>query len=346
MKNFGWILLFIVFVLVLVTFRSKMMEWFSKDDQETEYKAIRKYLLNDSPLYGFNKPKLWIHTKYDINARNWLQTRNTTDLNQPYLLLTVQSIVNHCSEDFHICLINDESFSKLIPSWDASLSAMPEPLRSQTREIALLQLVYYYGGMVVPDSFVCLQNLLPLYQKASRKNIPWVAEQVNRTCQSMKKERPVFLPSSYMMATPKNNATVLEWIEFLKGVLAASPHFSQENRLLGVSQDWAAEAIQDGKMDLLDGTLIGIKKSGSPSVEGRPVLLEDLLGEDFIPLTTDLVGIYIPEDEVLSRTKYQWFAVLSQQEILDSRMIVAKYLLASAVDAAAKGHVVRSMDSA
>lgn len=173
-----------------------------------------------------------------------------------------------------------------------------------------------------------------------------MAEQVNRTCQSMKKERPVFLPSSYMMATPKNNATVLEWIEFLKGVMAASPHFSQENRLLGVSQDWAAEAIQDGKMDLLDGTLIGIKKSGSPSVEGRPVLLEDLLGEDYIPLTTDLVGIYIPEDEVLSRTKYQWFAVLSQQEILDSRMIVAKYLLASAVDAAAKGHVVRSMDSA
>lgn len=169
MKNFGWILLFIVFVLVLVTFRSKMMELFSKDDQETEYKAIRKYLLNDSPLYGFNKPKLWIHTKYDINARNWLQTRNTTDLNQPYLLLTVQSIVNHCSEDFHICLINDESFSKLIPSWDASLSAMPEPLRSQTREIALLQLVYYYGGMVVPDSFVCLQNLLPLYKKACQK---------------------------------------------------------------------------------------------------------------------------------------------------------------------------------
>ena len=79
MKNFGWILLFIVFVLVLVTFRSKMMEWFSKDDQDTEYKAIRKYLLNDSPLYGFNKPKLWIHTKYDINARNWLKTRNSTN---------------------------------------------------------------------------------------------------------------------------------------------------------------------------------------------------------------------------------------------------------------------------
>jgi hypothetical protein len=26
-----------------------------------EYDMIKKYLLNDSPLYGFNKTKLWIH---------------------------------------------------------------------------------------------------------------------------------------------------------------------------------------------------------------------------------------------------------------------------------------------
>jgi len=36
-----------------------------------EYELIKKYLLNESPLYGYNKPKLWIHTKYEINARNW-----------------------------------------------------------------------------------------------------------------------------------------------------------------------------------------------------------------------------------------------------------------------------------
>ena len=52
-----------------------------------EYELIKKYLLNDSPLYGFNKPKIWIHSKYDINARKWkdFQSRNTTNLNQPYL---------------------------------------------------------------------------------------------------------------------------------------------------------------------------------------------------------------------------------------------------------------------
>ena len=45
-------------------------------------------------------------------------SRNTNNLNQPYLHLTIQSIIDHCSNDFHICLIDDDSFSKLIPEWD------------------------------------------------------------------------------------------------------------------------------------------------------------------------------------------------------------------------------------
>ena len=32
---------------------------------------IKLYLLNDSPLYGQNKPKIWIHSKYELNARKW-----------------------------------------------------------------------------------------------------------------------------------------------------------------------------------------------------------------------------------------------------------------------------------
>ena len=35
--------------------------------EKDEYEMIKKYLLNDSPLYGFNKPKIWIHSKYEVN---------------------------------------------------------------------------------------------------------------------------------------------------------------------------------------------------------------------------------------------------------------------------------------
>ena len=37
-----------------------------------EYEMIKNYLLNESPLYGYNRPKLWIHSKYEINSRKYL----------------------------------------------------------------------------------------------------------------------------------------------------------------------------------------------------------------------------------------------------------------------------------
>jgi hypothetical protein len=54
--------------------------------------------------------------------------------------------------------------------------------------------------------------------------------------------------------------------------------------------------------------------------------------EDFLDLSNDTVAIYIPREEILNRPKYQWFAVMSGEEILKSNMIVSKYLQASIVD--------------
>ena len=83
-------------------------DYFDTDD----YKLIEQYLLNDSPLYGYNRPKIWIHSKYELNARKWkdFQSRNSTDLNQPYIHATIKTIINHCGNDFNVCLIDDESF--------------------------------------------------------------------------------------------------------------------------------------------------------------------------------------------------------------------------------------------
>jgi hypothetical protein len=60
--------------------------------------------------------------------------------------------------------------------------------------------------------------------------------------------------------------------------------------------------------------------------------------EDYLDLASDAVGIYIPEDEILNRPKYQWFAYLSKEEILKSKMIISKYLLASIIDTTDEYH--------
>ena len=140
-KNISTYLVTGIVLIVASYFGNKYKSYFEPDNDE--YELIRKYLLNDSPLYGYNRPKLWIHTKYEQNSRKWkdFYSRNTTDLNQPYVHLTIKTIINHCGNDFDICLIDDESFSKLIPSWDVDLTIVAEPMRSQFRHLGLLQLV-------------------------------------------------------------------------------------------------------------------------------------------------------------------------------------------------------------
>jgi hypothetical protein len=309
-------------------FSDKFKTFFEpKDDQ---YELIRKYLLNESPLYGYNKTKMWIHSKYELNARSWksFHSRSSTDLNQPYLHLTIKTIINQCSDDFHICLIDDDSFSKLIPDWDVNLSGLPEPMKEHMRELALSKLLYIYGGMIVPNSFVCCKNLKGLYDQGIIGDKPFMCEAVNRNenINTSSKSRLAFKPNAYFMGANKNNAVIRELIEYLKQ-RNSNQHFSSEMEFLGDTSEWALSEIHRGKMNLIGGELIGIKTK-----DRKSILIEDLVEEKFLALVPDYYGVYIPGDDFLTRTKYQWFPALSSQEILKSNMAISKYIVASMVD--------------
>jgi len=320
-----YLLLFGV-VLISSYVATKFTNSFKTND---EYDLIKKYLLNDSPLYGFHRPKIWIHSKYEINARKWkdFYSRNTTDLNQPYLHLTIQSIINHCGDDFHICLIDDETFSKLIPSWDIDLTNVAEPMRTHYRELAMTQLLYYYGGMVLPNSFLCMKNLKEFYTENTYGVGAFACEAVNRNVNLLnQKTKFVFTPNSYIMGAVKNNETIKELIEYLKQK-NSNPHFTSENDFIGDTSTKLMELVNQQKLNLVLGQRVGVKTQNR-----RPILLEDLMEEDYLDLSKDVVGISIPSEEILNRPKYQWFSVMSREELLHSNMIISKYLQASIVD--------------
>jgi len=318
---------------------NKLNQSFQNKD---EYDLIKKYLLNDSPLYGFNRPKLWIHSKYEKNARKWkdFYSRNSTDLNQPYIHLTIKTIINHCGNDFNICLIDDDTFSKLIPTWDIDLTNVAEPMKSQYRELGMTQLLYYYGGLVVPNSTICLKNLKEFYNEGILGNKPFVCENINRSMNLLKqKQKLLFAPDVSFMGSPKNNETIKELIEFMKNTYS-SPHFSSETDFLGVNSQWCFEAIQQNKMNLILGQRIGVKTQGR-----KQILLENLIEEDYLDLSNDTVCICIPREEILNRPKYQWFAFMTGEEILKSNMIVSKYLQASIVDSTNEYHAPTEIKS-
>jgi hypothetical protein len=81
------------------------------------------------------------------------------------------------------------------------------------------------------------------------------------------------------------------------------------------------------KINVLGGELIGVKTATK-----KQVTVDNLLEERFIQFHPMIYGIYIPEDEILKRTKYQWFAVMSGEELLQKKMIISKYISASIVD--------------
>ena len=286
----------------------------SNKDENDE--LIKKYLLNESPLYGMNRPKLWIHSKYEINAR--FQSRNSTDLNQPYLHQTIKTIINHCGNDFNVCLIDDETFSKLIPDWDVNLSTLSEPFRTYFREVGMLQLLYIYGGVVVANSFICMKNLLPMYASTSESH-PVFVEEINRTTQG---NSAGFVPGMQMMSARKACPVIRELVETLQK-RNKSNHFSNESKFVGNT----AKTLREKNISLVDGRMIGIK-----TVKGKQILLDDLMSEDFLDLDPAAYGIQIPADEVLVRSKYQWLAYLSTEELMKTKIILAKYLKASIVD--------------
>jgi len=304
-----------------------------------EYDLIKKYLLNESPLYGMNKPKIWIHSKYEVNARNWLESRgrNTNDLNQPYLHITIQSIIDHCGNDFHICLIDDKSFSNLIPGWDVDVSNLAEPMRSRVREFGLMKLIYIYGGMLVPNSFICLKNLAGLYNDGMYGGRPFVCEEINRATNILEqKNKLLFTPSLYFMGAKRDDPTIHELVEYLDKRNAIFD-MSQANIFLGDSSQWCIQAINEQKMNLIGGEKVGIKSN-----DRKQITLDDLMDNAFLDLNKDCFGIYIPADEVLLRLKYQWLAFMSKHELLNSKIAIVKYMKLSIVDAQNKSNTIFS----
>jgi hypothetical protein len=149
-------------VLVLAAILYERFRLGAQDDEDARnYRLIRKYLLNDSSIARSGLPILWVHIEYEKNARWWpsFGSRSTDDLNQPYVYLTIKSLIDRCGGDFNICLIDDDTFGKILPGWTVDFDRISDPVKNKMRNLALTRVLYHYGGLTVPASFLCMKNL-------------------------------------------------------------------------------------------------------------------------------------------------------------------------------------------
>ena len=77
--------------------------------------------------------------------------------------------------------------------------------------------------------------------------------------------------------------------------------------------------VNAGVMSVMPGNLLGTKTK-----DGYVILLDDLLKETYINFDSDMVGIYLPKDELLKRRNYEWFVRSNKVQILSGNTILAK----------------------
>ena len=314
----NYVILFIMLISLGILYQKYI------EKQETimpsdDYGEIKKYLLKDKNLDKSKKPILWIHIPHEYNSRNWLSfgSRSSNELNQPYLYLTVKSIIKNCDESFNIVLIDDGTFDKLIPNWNINMNMIAEPIKCYVRQLAMSKLIYAYGGLNVPISFLCFRDLIGLYNKGTHDDSMFVCENYDINVTSTNK---LFYPNANFMGAKKNNETVKKFINFMEHTI--SDDFTAQTGFLGEFDTWCNSKITKGNMRLIPGTDVGTR-----NVDDGAVTVETLLSDDYIHFYGKMYGIWIPSQTILKRKHYEWFARMSPEQIFQGQFILAKYIV-------------------
>lgn len=294
-----------------------------KHDNLEEVNIIKKYLLNETSDINNNKinnkPILWIHIDYNINSRKWesFGSRNNNNLNQDYLYLTIRSIIKQCSNYFNIILINDDSFKLLLENWNIDLNSLSDPQKTYFRKLALIKILYNYGGLLIEPSFIMLKSLDKIYKKVLNTKKICVGEFENKSFNSHNMKT---MPSLNFIGCVKHCEKMKEFDNYL--AILFSNDYTDEINIEDQINKWLLNETQNNNINYIDGKYIGTKDNKNNIFQ-----LDALLGTSKLDLNEKAYCLYIPRNDLLKRNNYNYFAYLNNEEVLEANLNISKYLL-------------------
>ena len=295
----------------------KYLKKYDIDSKEAHDRLIQHYLLNGESKQD-DKPVLWVHSGSEINSRNWLSfsSRNTKMVNQGYIELCINTIMKHCSKSFKICLIDDESFSRLMPEWDIDLNKLADPIKSHVRQYAFVRLLYKYGGMCLPNSTIVMEDVKPIMNMFLHDKDFFAVESIsrNKSADALK-----FIPDSNIMGARQGSDVLKQLIEYWQ--ILISKDNTAEMDFLGRFNIKLFELYNKNEINVINAKLFGMKDRN-----GKEILLEDLLSSTPIQTSANCYCIVIPKKELLKRTKYNWFTRLNSHQIMESDNNISNHL--------------------
>jgi hypothetical protein len=185
------------------------------------------------------------------------------------------------------------------------------------RQLAMMKLLNIYGGMICPISFLCIKSLKGMYARGVNNGKMFVCETTNRNITSTTYD---YYSNIIFCGAPKGNQTVEQLIEFMQRTISSDS--TSENKFLGNFDRWTNKRVQMGEINQIGGHEIGVK-----TIDDRPIIVDDLMSNNYINFYKKMYGILIPADELLKRRKFEWFTRMSAKQVLESNTILGNYIL-------------------
>ena len=303
-------LLFIIVLLCFIYLNNNYIN--NKTDTDlfkSEFINIDDFFYSDEYIKTSKRRKLWIHIPYEKNSRNWTSfgSRTTTELNLPYMVLCIKSIIDTCGDTYDIIIIDDTNFPDLLKN-DIDLLKLSGALKEKYREMCLLQVLYEYGGVIVPPSLYLKKSI----QKVDNPNIWYVAEIVNKSSVSHLST----ITSTVFAGSSKNNKELKQYIDQYSRDI--------ENDFGEQSLHFNTNYITKNNIYYLDGKYIGVKDKFNNYIN-----LEDLMQTKPIILDENAIGIYIPHDQLIKRKKYNWYCYLNFEQVLKCNAFISYYMVST-----------------
>lgn len=294
--------------------------------------ALGQRLLREVGLES-PKPNLWIHLDTQstlpfpgMSLLPGMQTSSTRiDKVPSFEQLCAYSVLYHNGREFNVILITDDDFSLLLPGWSVNLNAVPEDGRRAVRDVALLRILHYYGGMLVPSTFaatgpfskaISMPTGLPKDQIIVAFATPTTG--TNRSEEGGVHE-PLFGPSPRFVYSAPNNPAVRKLIDALSVKTGTHAQVSSfEDR---------ASTVMRQVMHYYGGTVVPGELIGTKDADGQPVNVAEAI--DGFQRAPQSIGVLVPR-RVYQVRKYGWLARESPGKILEGSTWLAAQIRAGA----------------
>jgi hypothetical protein len=305
------IIVYIVILIVLIyliVYRYKQNEENERKKMlRGEYLDINLYFYNQDILSNSKRRKLWIHIPFEKNARKWdnFGSRNTYELNLPYMCLCIKSIIDYCSEYYDIIIFDDTNINDILKD-DIDFSKISGELLYKYREICIMKILNEYGGILVPPSLFLSSSI----SRIDNEDTWFVIDSYNYNSVNSK----ILLPSTLITGTTKDNIHLKKYIKYLEDTVLKD--FGNE------SIHYSTNYFLKNNIPILDGALIGIR-----DYKNNPITLDELMSSKPVKLRSDCIGLYMPNCELLHRKIYQWYCYLSEKEVLKTNCAFSYYIL-------------------